>query len=222
MVKLTLNYFQTNKIKALKSIFHVNTKNVLYGIKDSSRYCLFHSQIMEAGVEYFRVKWTNKVYSMPLFLTMSHCCEMDWDLFFSQMDSGLISHHWSSRVQITFVGKIKIVSWIILKCINPLSWYIASVRLESFIRSKRELQHFSRRKGQLSVDHISLSFLYSALLHCVISSNCFLCFRTKTVIMTWWVLFSDCACLRLAGAGALTFVFSKAQTWPGNSCVTSL
>ena len=41
MVKLTLNYFQTNKIKALKSIFHVYTKNVLYGIKDSSRYCLF-------------------------------------------------------------------------------------------------------------------------------------------------------------------------------------
>ena len=109
MVKLTLNYFQTNKIKALKSIFHVNTKNVLYGIKDSLRYCLFHSQIMEAGVKYFRVKWTNKVYSMPLFLTMSHCCEMDWDLFFSQMDSGLISHHWSSRVQITFVGKIKIL-----------------------------------------------------------------------------------------------------------------
>ena len=138
-------------------------KNVLCGIKDSSRYCLFHSQIMEAGVEYFRVKWTNKVYSMPLFLTMSHCCEMDWDLFFSQMDSGLISHHWSSRVQITFVGKIKIVPWIILKCTNPLSWYIASVRLESFIRSKRELQHFTRRKGQLSVDHISLSFLYSAL-----------------------------------------------------------
>ena len=83
---------------------------------------------------------------MPLFLTMSHCCEMDWDLFFSQMDSGLISHHWSSRVQITFVGKIKIVSWIILKCTNPLSWYIASVRLESFIRSKRE---FLIRKGQL-------------------------------------------------------------------------
>ena len=83
---------------------------------------------------------------MPLFLTMSHCCEMDWDLFFSQMDSGLISHHWSSRVQITFVGKIKIVWWIILKCTNPLSWYIASVRLESFIRSKRELQHFFKKR----------------------------------------------------------------------------
>ena len=41
------------------------------------------------------------------------------------------------------------------------------------------------------------------------------------VIMTWWVLFSDCAWLRLAGVGALTFVFSQLQTWPGNSCVTS-
>ena len=166
------------------------------------------------------VAGTNKVYSMPLFLTMSHCCEMDWDLFFSQMDSGLISHHWSSRVQITFAGKIKIVSWIILKCTNPLSWYIASVRLESFIGSKRERSIFKKKRSVVCWPYFSLSFLYSTL-HCVISSNCFLCFRTKNVIMTWWVLFSDCAWLRLAGVGALTFVFSQLQTWPGNSCVTS-
>ena len=102
---------------------------------------------------------------------------------------------------------------------SPVVIYCICQIRELYQEQTRTAAFFKKKRSVVCWPYFSVLSLLCT--DCVISSNCFLCFRTKTVIMTWWVLFYDCAWSRLAGAGALTFVFSQAQTWPGNSCVTS-
>ena len=141
-------------------------------------------------------------------------------LNFFLFSNGFISHHWSSLVQITFVGKIKIIlDMNNIKMHQSLSWYIASVRLEGFIRTKRELQHFlQEEKVSFPMTILFHFFLFSLIFNSMIKSKCFI-FGQKmlpilqaagTILDSDWLL-----------PGSLTFVFSRSQTWPGNSCVPS-
>ena len=153
-VKLTLHYLQTNKIKALKYFVHVYTRKNLYGIKDSLKYLMpFYSEILVlVEVAYLSVKWTNKVYSMiqcfQCLFSWQWPIVVKWIEYFSFLKWFNLSPLIISSPD-HLCGENKNYLMNNFKMHQSLSWYISSVRLEGFIRSKRELKYFLQ-EGKVS------------------------------------------------------------------------